>query len=285
MSTDAAVVAEEVVDQSTQDDDAGFADGFNLARGDEPPVTEAPPAAPVEEPAAEEKPPVEAPVEETVTLNQSEVKNLLSRLELLDKHQASIDKAHGRLGSLQETITKLQTAHASGETVELTDEDVADLKDYPEFAGSMKSVLGKVLSKVRGAPAQAFDAAPMQQAFEQKLIENEQKYEKKLLTVMRKDWNTVVHSDDFGLWLAGQDEAYRNQIGNSWDAIEIHEAIQKFEEAKAAKSAPPPTPPKTNTNKARLEAAVTPRGVRSPDTSTLDAEDAFAAGFKSGRGG
>lgn len=273
-------VAEVVVDDVSGD--AGFEDAFAATRGNEPPVVkEEAPAEVAADPVAEVpvvEPKVEAPVEETVVLNQTEIKSLLSRLEMLDKHSGSLDKVFGHIGSLRQTIDKLQTAQASGEAVELTDEDVAEIKnDFPELGESFRKVLGRALGKARGPAAATVDLEPIKQEFGNKIVEVQHDTHKTLLSYMQPAWEETVASDKFKVWLAAQPEADRARIGNSWNAIELDRALKAFAVDTAPKVVTPP-PPKTN--KSRLAAAIQPSGVKSPDVSTLSAEDAFATGFQ-----
>ena len=263
--TDVEEVANEV------DQEAEFEAGFNRARGDEPDVVE---------PVAEET--AAAPEEETVTLNQTEIKSLLSRLDDLDKLKRGQDTAFGKLGSLQETITRLQSANASGGPVELTDEDVADLSEFPELQATMRSVLQKTLSRVRPGPAQsAFDPTPLVQEIHQLRAQREadtRQLAALSLTTQHKDWREVVNGDSFRVWLGTQPEDYRQRISESWDADEISTALDNFkaQTTRAAASKQKKTD--------RLLSAVQPTGVRSPDTSALDENEAFARGFRRVRG-
>lgn len=267
-----------VEDVANEDHDADFEAGFNLARGDESePVTE--PAVEAAEPEVKE---ATAPAEEEpVVLNQSEVKALLTRLDEIDRLKRSQDQAFGRLGSLQDVVNKLQSSGAAGGSIELTDEDVAELSDFPELQGTMRSVLQKTLSKVRPGVAQStFDPAPLQVEIQKLREEREadaRKYEAKLLSTHHRDWREVTAGDSFRVWLAAQPDEYRNRINNSWDAEEIGEALSAYK-SQAAKTVV------TKQKKTdRLAAAVTPTGVRSPDTSAMNENDAFEQGFRSVR--
>ncbi len=275
-------VVEEVV-ANDQQDDAGFIDGFNQAMGNEPSTVETPPAEP-EAPAPEEAP-KEEPVEESIPLTKTEVQSLISRLDELDKLRSSQDKAFGHIGALKETIEKLRTAQATGEPAEITDEDMKEIaEDFPEFGGKLKGVLQKISGKFRGGGQQAattFDPTPMREEFASQLTERDQKYEKRILRAYHKDWQTVVHSDGFKLWMETQPEDYRTKVGSSWDAEEIADAIDTFKEHNVKKAASADLKKKKNQ---RLEAAVTPAGVRSPDTTSLSDDDAFINGFKAVRG-
>lgn len=283
-----------------QQEEAAFADGFNAAMGVEPTVApeKVEPPKQAEEPAPVEKQEEVKPEEvkeeqpteeEQVTLSSSEAKNLLGRLNQMDRLQTALDKAHGRLGALQETISKLTSAQASGGPVEISDEDVAEISaDFPEFGKALKSVLGKTLSKVRGGTPTASAAEPepavdVTKVIDERLAQAEQKSEMKLLSVIEPGWQQTVTSDKWKLWLAQQPEDYRNKIDNSWDALEVRDAIKKFEKDTAPPVEEKAPEPKKPEKAKRLEAAVTPKGVATPETGALDEDAAFTAGFASVR--
>ncbi len=296
--TAAVVDKEEVADQQG---DAGFEDGFNLARGITPEPDLTPPVEPVdptEEPqatpeaAAPEQVPDAAPEgtpaaaapteEESVTLSPAEVKSLLARLDDVDRLKSAQDKAFGTIGSMKTVLDKLQTSQATGVALELTDEDMAELDDFPEFKDRFKKTLQKVLSKTRSVGvAPPPDTAPLEEKFqqqlEQKLAAQSRQYEAKLLSIKHDDWKDVVVSDSFKVWLGTQPEDYRKQINDSWDAQEIGGALTKFKAHAAS------VKESKQTKTRRLEAAVSPTGVPAPDTTALNDAAAFEAGFKSAR--
>jgi hypothetical protein len=101
--------------------------------------------------------------------------------------------------------------------------------------------------------------------------------EVKLLTMMHKDWETVVREPEFDTWKSALPDEERKILDDGWDAIKIGERLTAFKEWKS-KSAQVKV-----SNQRRLEAAVTPRTTaRSAPVMTDD--DAFMEGFKSARG-
>jgi Skp family chaperone for outer membrane proteins len=290
-------------------DDAGFVDGFNAAMGieksstaqskEEPPTpaataTPVEPAKPANVSAKTEEP------SETFTLSQTEMKSLLARLEEIDKLKASQDKAFGRLGTLQETLGKLQQAQHTGVTPEISDEDMAEISnDFPELGARLKTTLQKIMGKSRtsaaapATPAQqpAFDPAPLMSQLDAKLAEQRSEIEKikqqseaKILTALHRDWKQVVNDDKFKLWLQGQSAEYRDKINASWDAEEIGGAIDEFKKAQQPAKPAPTAAPSKQSKANRLEAAVTPQGVKAPDTQQISDDEQFLAGFRSVRG-
>jgi hypothetical protein len=256
----------EVVDQ-----EAELESGFNSAMGIAPPETDAEEFAPVVE-----APAVEEPVEETVTLNQSEVKQLLSRLDELDKHGKGLDKAFGYIGNLSETIEKLKSSASTG-PLELSDEDLAPISaEYPELGGSIKQVLSNVLGRVRGGGQQvAPDFAPIRAEFQQQLVARDRAGEAKLLSVIEPNWKTETATDQFRVWMETQPDEYRQKIGDSWDALEISDAIKSFRTATTAKVGVP-----GQDRSKRLEAAITPKGTASNPGTVLTPEQEMELGFK-----
>jgi len=266
-----------------EQDDAAFASAFNEAAGIEaPPVVEAEAPKAEEsvvettpEPVTESSPKDEEP---GTVLSTDEVKALLGRLEEMDAIKKQIRDVNGRFGAVSETLGKLKEARSAGGSVEISDDDLAELSEYGDLKGSMSTVLKRVLAKAGGstAPAQ-FDTAPVEQKFQQQLEERDRKYEARLLTAYHSDWRDVVASDDYRLHLQGLPEETRTQIENSWNAEEIAQSIRDFKAAKATKQTT------TQNRTRRLEAAVTPTGNASA-APAVDEQDAFAAGFRSVRG-
>lgn len=275
-------VVEEVV-ANEQQDDSGFEDGFNEAMGNEP---TAPPEKD-EPPVETAEPAPEAPTQGgTTTLSDTETQSLLKRLEEMDRLKSTQDKFAGHIGTLKETIEKLKASQATGAPVEITDEDVKDIADdFPEFGGKMKALLQKVSGKFRGgSPAAEFDATPIREEFSTKLSESDQRAEARALWSVHRDWRNVVASDGFKLWMQTQPEDFRTKMENSWNAEEIADTIDSYKGHAKKQAATEQRSVETRQKKtSRLEAAVTPSGVKSPDTSAMDENAAFEAGFRSVR--
>jgi hypothetical protein len=267
LTTENAVESE--VEESNVD--ADMEAGFNAAAGTEPVAEEN-----TVEVVAET--PVEAvadqPEEELVTLNQSEVKQLLARLEDLDKLKASQRDVYGRVGGIQDTLSKLKTAQANGGPVEISEDDLSELGDFGELKSAVGSVLRKALSKVGGGQVQA-DFTPLKQEFEQRLEQQEQRHQMQLLSVMHDDWRDVANSDKFRLWLNGQPEDYRARLNDSWDAIEISRALKSFKSQGEVNTAPV-----VQNRKARLESAVTPRGTPAVGKTAPTPDELMEQGFR-----
>jgi hypothetical protein len=285
--------------EEQQQEAKDFEAGFAQARGDQPPTntdeTPASPAvaeaspAPADKPlagASEPAPATKAEPEPAFTPEQ--FKALIERVAEIDSLKATLEsshaKTHGKIGELNRTLLQIQQAAAASPAgVKLS---VGALKrlgeDYPDLAKLLAEDLTEALSAT-GVPqaAPTVDLAPIEERFAQQLDAANKAHEAKLLTVMFPDWRTTTQSADFRLWLETQPEDYRTRINNSWDALEIADALRTHQAAQAAAKAPAPKQDKTK----RLEAAVTPQGVPGDGPPALDPEAEFLAGYKAARGG
>ena len=248
--------------------------------GEEPPAEKVEPA-PEPEPEApnDAKPEDET---ETVNFTKGELQNLISGLDRLKKLEDQQSKAFGHIGNMKETLEKLQTAQTTGQAVDVTDEDLGDLiEEFPEFAGRLKKTFQNILGKVKPSSVMQssaqFDSAPLEQKYEDKLTQAKRELATEALDFMVEDWRDVVKSDKFKVWLAAQPPEYQEKVNNSWSAGEVARAIRTYRANDVRKDE---VKQKKNN---RLEAAVTPSGVKAPDTSALDEEDAFVSGFRSVR--
>lgn len=260
------------------DDEAAFAAGFNEVSGDPVVEVKPEPSEPVAESKPEAEPVTEEPQqeaqEETVTLNQSEVKALLGRLEELDKIKGGLRDLNGRYGTLSDSFNRLKEANATGGSVEISEEDLAELSEFGELKTSVGNVLKKVLAKA--GTGGAVDLEPIETKFEQRINERDRVMEGRILTAYHRDWRQVTGGDEFRTWLQAQSEDYRDRINNSWNAEEIAQAIDSFK-ARNVK-------PQAQQNKTRrLETAVAHTG-NAKSAPGIDDDAAFLAGFSAIRG-
>jgi hypothetical protein len=189
-------------------------------------------------------------------------------------------KAFGTAGKVQQLVNELR-AQADGTQTKTASEALGKLKgQFPELGEAIEAVMA-------GQPKpQTID----DDTFQKKVAEVANKREMKSLVRNFPDWQTIVGSPPspghapvetpFRQWLAGQDEAYRNELLETDSPADIAEAIRawKRQTAKApARSTPRPV---TDDRAERLRDAVQPRGDSAAAPTTNPREDAFAAGFR-----
>lgn len=268
------------VEEVTQDD-AGFESGFAEARGEEPPVEAAPEvkeqAGTAEETQAEQTAtPEETPAQTLIAgLTEDELKRLLLKANSVDDVNARLEKAFGKFGEINRTLQELQKrgggSMSAGQLKRLSGE-------YPELAELLASDLNEAFANSGGTSAAPFDPSELDQRVAQKVTDAERNFEKRLLRREHKDWEQVVTSDDFRLWmdnvLPAEDKMHLNA---TWDSEFISEKLTEFKAWKS--NADGQAKPQREQKQKRLEAAVTPTSSRSPGPNIQSDDDAFAAGF------
>ena len=191
--------------------------------------------------------------------------------EVAEKFKQRDEKIFGTIGGLKQQFEELRARAPSSPGVSITRDRLKRLgSEFPELADMLAEDLSEVTVQgpVVNTGADEFKTA----------LDNTSKaYEAKLLTVMHKDWRTVVASPEFSEWKNALPENERTELDASWDALFIGEKVAAFKASRVADE-------EAKRKKAqRLEAAITPRGTTGA-TSQSD-NDAFVAGFKAARRG
>ncbi len=236
----------------------------------------------------EEKPEV---VEEPLVLAGMTEKQLKELLDEIPKYRKQIDNLAGTNGKLNVAIQKLQQETAQGAHVTVTDEDMADFKEFPELGNMTKSALNKALSKInlRGTGSaqtpEEYVSLARKAAEEVATIERV-KTHAELLNGLTPGWDVIVGVPDsegnlpdtaYRRWLASKPADYQKKIGDSNNAFEIGSSIKEFNAAQAASAK------KQEQNKSRLANAVQPTGQVAARSTQSEASAAEAA-FKANRG-
>lgn len=256
-------------------DDAAFEQGFNAAQGKEV-TAPAPVPEPAPEPAPEPEPEPAPPAEPEFTTAQ--IKELVEKVSAMQQRES---KVFGTIGALKQQLDQFKAQpQPSQAAIKLTAEKLKRLSaEFPEMAAMLSEDLNEALAGAPAAPA--LDPQQLQQQVQQiidgRLTETSRTYEMKLLSLQHRDWQQVVQSPEFKTWKESLPEKDRTELDNSWEASFIGEKLTEFKDWKNK------TVQTTQNRKARLEAAITPRGnPQSPPAPS--AEDAFVSGFKQARG-
>lgn len=265
-------------------EDAAMEAAFAEARGDEPPAAveaeQSPETGEQQPEPGEEAQPEESPQVLIAGLTEDQLKAAILKAGQVDELNTQLRKAFGRMGELQGHIQQLRQG---GGGVKLTADKLKRLSsEFPEMAEMIAEDLSEALQGSGGGAA--FDPAQMDQFVTERLTASEtkihQEMEKRWLTRQHKDWQTVVNSDDFGLWVQNvlpKEEAAA--LGNSWDAEFISDKLSEF---KSWRDAGTPNRSKENKQK-RLEAAVAPTGNRGEPNATMSEDDAMEQAFRAAR--
>jgi hypothetical protein len=268
-------------------------DDFNAGFGGEAEPTETPEPQSAEQVEGESNEPAEpevAPEPKIAVLTEDDVRELRGKADQFDKLRRMQDTAFGKIGGIERILSQIQQQTPSGVKVEITDDLVADLKDdYPEIADAQLKVLKRFAEKLAGAQAAAPAAAqePRAPAIDPEILVERAKREmaEETLDGTHEDWrdviglpdqNNVIPETEFRKWLATQDERYQTRINKAYSPAVIGKAIDDFNAYKSKAAA------QASTRKARIEAAVTPRGSGGHAPSRNTDDDEFEAGFRGG---
>lgn len=316
MSDQATVVAEEeeqqaqnqtTVESEEDDSDADFEAGFNN------PTEETPPG---KKPDADEVTSTDDKGEQpTTTEHKTEVKyrqitedeyNRLMGLSaeitaIKTEHTKKLDTAFGKVGGIERRLAEISAATPTGASIEVTDEDVADLKkEFPELGELTLRALKNVASKFKGTGT----AAQLDPQQVEVLVSNSvAKKQEELIEDEHPGWRDIVgkqgDTNAYRQWLAKQPAEYQQKLNSTGSAVVIARSIDRFKEAAAAEKeaadkekakkdaeakAAADKAAKDAARKQRLVDAATPRG-SGGHASTETEEDDFEAGFNSGPAG
>lgn len=188
-------------------------------------------------------------------LSAKDITELVEKSKQFDALRGSLDKMAGKFGSVEQKLKEI--AEAKGSMVEMTDEDVADLKsEYgEELAGALLKVFNKFLPKLHGgkAPAQTdakatdektrqeiIDAATaaasnkldarFTQELNLKLLDHDHKDWRKLIAVYDKDGKHQGYKPEFKAWTDKLPEAEQTRLFSDWDAGFLSEKIGEYKQ-------------------------------------------------------
>lgn len=260
--------------QVTQSFMAGFADDEDTHQPTEPT------ALPADASASDAAAPV-AP--KYVQVTEEEWSRVSSSAAKIDEVTATLgkrlDDARGEMGGLKRRLSELQTVTPKGESVQLGDDDFAELKgEYPELGELTVKGLNRVLGKLKGTGT---DPAAIEKAVAPLRDD--------MLEMAFPGWKDEVRTPDFKDWLTGQDETVK-ALAASDSHADAARLLRKFttrtktEAAKpaAARAARTPAAPAASAQPSmrsrQIAAAVAPRGDSAAPPST-SGKTPFQAGF------
>lgn len=269
MSEESGKVESEQASSNGTNEATAAAAAFANARGESP---SEPAKVVTENPEIQDKQVLEtSPPKLIAGKTEEEVIALLNEIpSMKESYRKQIDNLAGNYGKLNVAFQKLQQETPTGESVEMTDEDMAELKaEWPEFAAMTKNALNKVLGrlKLKGTSQQSQTPEEFtslaKKAANEVVSEERIKMHTEILHGLRPGWEKVIGLPDaegkapeteYRKWLVAQPDEYQTKISNSNNAFEIGASIDAFNQAKAASSK------KQEQNKQRLANAVQPEG-------------------------
>jgi hypothetical protein len=272
--------------QQAEQASASLSAGFNKVRGTE----EAPPAevttpepSPAPEPA-EAAPKEDAPVvpaepsaddEEIFPgMTKGQAKELLAKVPDLEKANRRLN---GKIGELVGVIKQNQTAAAQpgseGAPARKLQADAFKRlqSEYPDLADALSEDMAALMPQAQD-PKQVEElvSARVNEALEQR----DQKQAARELKKEHKDWETVVVSSDFKLWLQTKPEAEQETFATTWDPDVVGGFLSQFKSHRDSLTK------QRQRSTARLEGAVVPKGDGGAATSKLPDSAGLSAGFR-----
>lgn len=292
--------------QQEQENEAAFADGFAESRGETPetPSPEARSDKSPDAPEAEKKP--EPTPDKPATLiagkTEAEVMELFSKVPNLEQMVATeVSKIYGKFGELQRTLNNIKPGQS---TLKIKGALKRLSQEFPEVAQMLSEDLADYFELAPDAPAAT--AAPeaaspnvdarIQQAVNTAVEQVREQTERKLLTVLHSDWETLSKEKEFDTFLKslpGKPTPVKMPDGRT---ITFPEEAAKYIESQDAlttaacftqyKSWKSKNQKSTKQNQNRLEDAITPSSNGAPPPpASLDDESAFLDGYKTVRQG
>lgn len=265
------------VDEQPVETDAQATTDFEAELGTQP--TEVTPPV---EPAATPEP--VAPELEFVQVSRQDYEQFRTSATKIQEVSAALEKltgtTYGRIGGLERALKERQAETPAGQAITLTDEDFAEMTaEFPEFASMQRKTMERILSKLKGTGAPAFDDAKLGELVHSRLSPEVQKIREEssmdLMDSLEPDWRTLVNSPEYQGWMAQQSQEYQKQIAETWKPAVLRQSISKFRTDTKPVTAKPPAP-KGN----RFATAVVPRGAGGHTPSSSTEEDDFNAALK-----
>lgn len=270
--------------------DAEFNAGFAPEAAPGPTETPEPEAQSAGADPAAQAPAAAAPAEPPKyrQVTEDEWTSLMNKATAIDEIKASQqsrdDKVFGHIGALKQTVEGLKAASQTGQPVEISTEDFAELAaEFPEFAELQLKGLTKVLGRIRpGGAAVPKDEIESQVALNTAKTRSEL-IDAQLDAVVDGDWQAEVRKPEFKTWLDAQPDDVK-ALESSNSLRDASRMLRLFKSAKplvpTVKAPAPPAPP--SARKKLLSAAANPRGTVAHAPAPSE-DDEFNSAFSKGR--
>ena len=186
--------------------------------------------------------------------------------------KAQLDRAFGTIGAFKQQLDSLKQSAATGSTVEINADDVAELSaEYPELGDLQLKVLKKVAQKFKGGSS-GVSAAQVAKEVESRL----HVMQAEMLEADHPDWKEVARDGKFKAWTQTLPQSEQVQLAETWNARLISNKMTQFKEvSRQSASQLNPKQPRQN----RFAAAIQPKssGGASAYNDPNSEEAAYAA--------
>lgn len=188
---------------------SSFLAGFEQDENAEPMETPAEPA--VSQEPAEPAAPAE-PAPEYVQITRQDWESMNTRAAKVDEISATLDKRFdqvlGTMGrTLERKLSEIQSGTPKGESVQISDDDFADLKkEYPELAEYTINGLNKVIGRIKGTGGADADslARIVDERVQREIAAVRSEVIDNSLDAVMPDWKMEVNSPRFHQWITSQ---------------------------------------------------------------------------------
>lgn len=226
-------------------------------------------------------------------ITEDDYTKLMSSAAAVDEIKATFgkqfDTAFGKIGGVERILKQFQDQTASGEQVEITEEDIAEIaEDYPELAASQLKVLQRVAGKMRGTGSVSEDQirqvmVPSLEQFSGSVLDRaKREIATEHLDATHEGWTEVIGMPDaqgnvppteYRKWLSTQSADYQSKMLNTFSPVLIGKSIDLFRESQSKLKS-------DASRRERMADAVSPRGDGGHQIVTDDEDSGFNEGFK-----
>lgn len=275
MSTENTASEDTSTEQSAEQREAAFAEGYDDDNPTETPGDEDEAEATAERAsdAEAEQPPAEP---EYVQLTRAELEELKTRAALIEEIKATQDRSFGKFGG---TIRELQNkfeAINTGKRIEIEQSEIDELrKDGFEAHAKALEKLRDLQIVNTGVQPEAID-----KVVEERMSGFKQQLESRFLKRVHPDWESYQEHPDFAAWVKAQPAEYQTKLtaaSEQWDSDFIADAMTQAKEAAKKKATSTTTRRPQPNRETVLEAAIQPRG-----TGRADQRPARSSAFEEG---
>jgi hypothetical protein len=275
MSTENTAPEDTSTEQSAEQREAAFAEGYDDDNPTETPGDEDEAEATAERAsdAEAEQPPAEP---EYVQLTRQQLEELQTRAALIEQIKTTQDKGFGTMGGTIREIRQQIEAIKGGKRIEIEQSEIDELrKDGFEAHAKALEKLRDLQIVNTGVQPEAID-----KVVEERISGFKQQFESRFLKRVHPDWESYQEHPDFAAWVQAQPADYQAQLAkasNEWNSDFIADAMTKAKEAAKKKAASTTTRRPQPNRETVLEAAIQPRG-----TGRADQRSARSSAFEEG---
>ena len=221
-------------------------------------------------------------------LTEDQVKVALAKAGNVDKLEAQLRNAFGRLGEMNSRLQALQKSEQAGSIPSGSLEKVEEVvTKYHEalLDGDMETATKlykqSLAAMPHGSMPDGFKPEDIDARVSQALTAQQVSVSKMLLSFRHPDWETIRDSEDFNRYLHTLSPEQRHQVVNSNDPLDAANNLDKFKDWRKAREEAANQQNQRNQNRQqRLTNAVTPSGSAPADQPIITEEEAAKAAIR-----